>query len=72
MPIMDSSLLLLQLLCVGFIGWGAFLCVARRERRLAKRRHTVRAECAGRREAESRAGSAQLHSSAPREWTTVS
>lgn len=52
---MDPLLIFGQIVSLGVLTWGAYLCLAKRERRLGERRKSVRSGSAGRRQSDAMA-----------------
>ncbi len=52
---MDPLTILGQILSLGILAWGAYLCLAKRERRLAERRESERRGSGGRRHTDAMA-----------------
>ena len=57
---MDQIIVMLQVLSVAVVAWGAYLCLAKRDRRNGERRRFARGEAAGRRRADSPAAATAM------------
>ena len=57
---MDQIIVMVQVLSVAVVGWGAYLCVGKRDRRQGGPRRFARGGAAGRRQADSPAAATAL------------